>query len=156
MTIYRKSGRSSEGRSFVERDAIASLPKGTKCIWPECNGDAWLELDLRICPHHAAKVHNRVSEAIPKPRIRPSRARPKEVGQVYFARVGEFVKIGYSANVPKRMKEVKGEYLVSMDGTPADERAMHKRFSEYHENDEFYRPGPKLVAYILAKQRETP
>lgn len=77
-------------------------------------------------------------------------------GSVYFAQVGRYVKIGWSSNVPKRLRELKANALyVTVPGTRADEKAFHKTFHKYlADGAEYFHPTPVLMNYIKQLQSE--
>jgi len=74
--------------------------------------------------------------------------------RVYFIEAGEFIKIGYSSNVGKRMDELSTgcphDFKLLHD-TPGDrelEADMHKRFRHLRARQEWFRKDPELLAYI--------
>lgn len=149
MSIYQPKTMRKSPRNRAENEAMSSVEYSGGCVWPECNTSKWSELRLHVCQYHAARVYTTVSAVIPTPALAPTRAKAgRSTGRVYFARVGEYVKIGFSANVEQRMVAIKGEHLASFKGTLKDEKATHVEFAEYHVGSEFFRPGPRLVERI--------
>lgn len=85
---------------------------------------------------------------------------------IYFAQPADRpsapVKIGHSANVPARVKQLEAHYgvplavLATMDGGRDEERAVHARFAHLRLNGrrkcgvqpEQFRPDPELMAFI--------
>ncbi len=65
-----------------------------------------------------------------------------------------FVKIGYSANVQTRLKDLQTaspfelRVIGTMAGTEEDERAIHQRFRHLHERGEWFRRDPELMQAI--------
>jgi Meiotically up-regulated gene 113 len=66
-------------------------------------------------------------------------------GMIYFIRTGEYVKIGYSTNVPTRLSGIKTatpydiELLGTCPGTRATEKSLHDRFARLHYRGEWFR-----------------
>lgn len=48
--------------SGAERVALKRMRDLACCVWPECNRKPWVEIDLPICQHHAAKVYLRIED----------------------------------------------------------------------------------------------
>lgn len=72
-------------------------------------------------------------------------------GWVYYIRMGDVIKIGYAADVAKRMRNYppSAELLAAHPGTPAVEREMHKRFAaDLAQGREWFRESDELVAHI--------
>lgn len=76
---------------------------------------------------------------------------------IYFVQSpdGGPVKIGYSADVPTRVKQLEADYkrplalLATMPGEVKDERAVHERFSHLRfGKTEQFRPAPDLMEFI--------
>lgn len=67
---------------------------------------------------------------------------------VYFAERDGLVKIGYSANVDRRMRQLRARLLAVMPGGPYVEWQMHQLFAEYHAHGEWFHPGYGLVGFI--------
>jgi hypothetical protein len=75
------------------------------------------------------------------------------VGWVYFARVGNYVKIGWASDVDRRMKAIKADalYATIPGQTRTDEAAMHRTFSKHRAKsmgNEYFYPVPVLTKYI--------
>jgi hypothetical protein len=85
------------------------------------------------------------------PRRAPDQAKP---GYVYFLRSEDHIKIGYAVDVAARMKELQCgnparlQLLGVIAAAPADERAMHQRFSESREEGEWFRRSRALLDFI--------
>lgn len=75
---------------------------------------------------------------------------------VYFIRNGGLIKIGKSENLSERLRSMSlpvTAVLATEPGGYERERELHKRFAEYREHGEWFRPGPRLLAYIAGVQR---
>lgn len=65
-----------------------------------------------------------------------------------------FIKIGYSVNVPRRLKELRQAdhpglvFMGAMDGRLIDERELHNRFANLREKGEWFRRNPILLEMI--------
>lgn len=72
-------------------------------------------------------------------------------GFVYYLRQDRHIKIGYTADVPQRMKHYppSAELLAVHPGTPDLEKQMHRDFRPYLDRGrEWFDPGPQLLAHI--------
>lgn len=82
---------------------------------------------------------------------------------VYFIQSGDFIKIGYSKQPERRVAQIRrgGKakrpsvglledpvLLAYYPGTKADERALHQRFAEVHDQGEWFNRSPELDALI--------
>lgn len=65
-------------------------------------------------------------------------------GKIYFIRCNDRIKIGYSLNLATRLKSLqtasahKLELIVSIDGPPALERAIHAHLAPHHSHGEWF------------------
>lgn len=75
---------------------------------------------------------------------------------IYFVRVAEFVKIGFSSGVLDRIKAIESHnpqelvILGCIDGLLDDEKKLHREFEEYWHRNEWFRATPKLLKGIAA------
>lgn len=84
------------------------------------------------------------------------------VGFVYFARMGDSVKIGWSKWPNERMRQIQTTAPGSVDlvgmfmGTREDERAMHRRFSHLRQHGEWFAADESLTRLIpcLCSERQ--
>src|SRR5579884_2914930 len=90
------------------------------------------------------------AEAVPQPRERKRRKllrkkRPPVKGQIYFARSGEMIKIGFSTNTEGRLASLQTAHfeslvlLAAIDGTQKTERAIHHHFRDLRVRGEWFR-----------------
>lgn len=75
---------------------------------------------------------------------------------VYFAERDGLVKIGYSANVEQRMRQLGARLLAVMPGGARMERIMHGYFAEYRVHGEWFHPGMGLKGFIEALLGDDP
>lgn len=151
--------------------------QSTPCCWPECSQNALvLEIPWHLCFAHSSSVYDAVvhiktgvpfSEPLPDSQFakdrKDARTQTRNIqkasvdgkGWVYYARVGDRIKIGYSADVKRRMGQYPpGTLLLAVEpGTKAMESTRHRQF--FHLLDaarEWFRPDPELDTHI-AKTR---
>lgn len=77
-----------------------------------------------------------------------SRDAPKDL---YFARSllgGDLIKIGVSAQVDTRMRDLKAQALLVMKGEARREAELHARFADDRITGEWFRPSDALMAFI--------
>jgi hypothetical protein len=68
---------------------------------------------------------------------------------VYFAQRGDLIKIGFSDNVPKRMREIgRVTLLATITGPRSLERALHQAFWLDHVEGEWFSDSKPLRTYI--------
>lgn len=72
--------------------------------------------------------------------IAQQKAEAQQVGEfVYFARLGDLIKIGYSTNPVRRAEELNAELLGFVPGDRELEASLHYELREYRERFEWYR-----------------
>ena len=133
-------------------------PMPDVCVWPRCEDKSWADLDLPLCPRHAARTQIKVTEQIPK---KPQRAKAtaahfsKRKGTIYYASAEGLIKIGFSTDAGARMTTLKSQsggtahvLLASRPGTVQDEKSMHAQFGEYWVHGEYFEAGPRLMEHI--------
>jgi len=145
------------------------------CCWPQCSkpiaSDTYEideELDMALgpfplCAHHANVAHASVQRDIARTQHRTSEALMKKIhpqwrevtldGWIYYVRIGDEIKIGYTKNVRKRMHAYPpapmSELLAVHPGTLQDEAALHQRFTPYRSNRrEWYERRPAIMRHI--------
>ncbi len=69
-------------------------------------------------------------------------------GYIYYMRIGETLKIGYTANPQQRLYNLRGTLIAMRRGTKKREAAEHRRFRKFHIRSEFFRDDPELVAAV--------
>jgi hypothetical protein len=87
----------------------------------------------------------------------PRQTQPNRV--VYFAKVGQFIKIGVTANLGKRLSSLKGgspdpdmKLLATVQGNFQTEQALHQRFRKYRRHGEWFRYEGQLKEHIANLQ----
>jgi hypothetical protein len=82
----------------------------------------------------------------PEPIQYPQPAKPS---WVYFVRIGDLIKIGYSTHLEQRFRDLRpDEVLGVVSGTLQDERRCQAAFAHLQEHGEYFRPGADLLAFI--------
>lgn len=150
------------------------------CTAGKCEADALPGSPAPLCERHArhvalwysAKVRNELGPAIAddisdrhvadviafheyKQRGElqqlPERAAPTQ-GQrvVYFAKVGEYIKIGTTQNLDVRMQQIgASELLHAEPGTYDSEAAMHRKFTHLlRYGREYFEDGPEIRNFL--------
>lgn len=80
-------------------------------------------------------------------------------GFIYYLQVGEYLKIGFTANLDRRMREYppNARLLACHYGTPDDERELHVRFAAFRDaGREWYLDVPEIRAHIEKVNEEHP
>ena len=84
---------------------------------------------------------------------------------VYFARIGQYVKVGFSVNPERRVKNLRSadvsapadldrtapiELLKVLPGGPEVETAAHWALTEFHESGEWFHAAPEVLEAVAA------
>lgn len=123
-----------------------------------------------ICGPHARKVWDRFNEFLESTKhneisraaliINEAQALQKKhaeelvdsrIGIVYYVQIGEHIKIGYTANLPQRMRQYPpNRRVLATEGGGWDrESQRHREFRHLLDmGNEWFRPGPDLIAHI--------
>lgn len=81
------------------------------------------------------------------------------LGGIYFARVGEHVKIGVATSIRNRLATLQTsspqpiELVGVMPGTQKDETRLHKQWAAAHVSGEWFLLTPDLVTFIRKLER---
>ncbi len=70
------------------------------------------------------------------------------VQQVYFAQLGELIKIGLSNDPEIRVRGLNATLLATIKGDRELEKKMHRKFADLLERGEWYRAEEPLVSWI--------
>lgn len=83
--------------------------------------------------------------------LRTSRYRHDPV--VYYMRLGDLVKIGWSSNVNARREAIGPQGVMALEfGTKTLERERHKQFIHCHEHGEWFKLDEQLAAWIVDRR----
>lgn len=162
-----KKGKASLGFTNRELEIMQAIMESRNYRnWPErraameargiqAPGRTWC---LEKLPKRAKNV-DKLIEITPAFKRAPSRAKATLPSQVYFIKCGEAVKIGRSIKPFERVAALAGanhqklELLATMLGGPIEEKALHKRFAEYHIKREWFRYSIELAKFIKEKAK---
>jgi hypothetical protein len=81
--------------------------------------------------------------------------------KVYFIACGDFIKIGVSANPPRRVAELQSsspfdiELLGDFTGDAQDELRIQGKFAKHHVRGEWFRKHNDILYYIAYRNRRT-
>lgn len=86
--------------------------------------------------------------------------KPRNVrsGTIYFVRTGDFVKIGFAKDLPRRMTALRIgcphplELILAIKGHIGVESEMHIRFEQYWHRGEWFRYEGELRSFVEANR----
>lgn len=148
--------------SMAER-ALCTPEYETFCCIPGCMGDPHPASPHPVCASHVREMYDFgvslvddrwtevLAEAVeatrPEKVVKP---RGDIAGWVYFVRIGDHIKIGFSTYLKARFKDLRpDEVLAVIPGTVQDERRCHAAFAHLLERGrEYFRPAPELLSFI--------
>lgn len=112
--------------------------------------------DIRLCQDHALQTWVAVQEMNAAGHARPPAPAPRprytnDTGHVYYLRIGDRVKIGYTANLFARMASYppNAEILLLRYGTRELERSEHARFGEHRtDGREWFHANERVLQMI--------
>lgn len=93
-------------------------------------------------------VREFVAELLPRFTPPPSVKRRPRPGTVYFIRLGDRIKVGYSENLDRRLAHE--EILGFVPGTRADEQAWHQLLAPHRVTGEWYRAELDVLDQVKA------
>lgn len=138
-----------------------TLSDDKPCIAPRCDDIADQAAPVPMCGRHlrlafayvvAAERPDLADRADATPYWAPT---AKPTGFVYFIRLGDLVKIGYTSNARKRFYALQPSEVLHMEpGTMADEQRCHLAFRHLRVEGELFRPEPDLLTFIADLRRK--
>lgn len=156
----------------MDEASVAALREAKRtpgCVWPGCDTPHLMIRVGALCWEHAELVADAVNESrVPvatrakanaairrrneaEGRARRAASRGQQPGWVYYLRIGDRVKIGYSVDVKERMRAYPpGSHLLAVHpGTKQLETEMHQRFAGSRAaGREWFRETPDLTEHI--------
>lgn len=151
-----------------------------RCFFSDCT-DRAAYADMPICREHAAQAWKLFDAKEPDDYKRIVRGEAKEVaaaqratearsaeakrlaklraGMIYYIRIGDRIKIGYTRDMYRRMGQYppNTELLAMHPGTPLLEQQMHQQFGKYlADGREWFHPNPELDAHIAKLKAQYP
>lgn len=139
------------------------------CTAPDCQANAAPDCPAPLCKDHARHVfawvlaEAQAISATPEAPQRQGKTTPEGPrwselpGHVYFVRIGDHIKIGWTSNLKHRFSSLQpDQILATQEGTTADEKELHQRFDHLlAKGREYFHPGPQLLDHIaLLRARE--
>lgn len=146
-----------------KRVAKVLAPDDMECVQPDCDVVADQAAPVQLCPRHLRLAFAFVVTAerpdidIPEPEPAESMhrrhvARWGEAGFVYFARIGDVIKIGFSRDPKLRARQLGADALLHAEpGTWEDEQRLHAAFVHLKvpgRSLEYFHAGPDLLSFI--------
>lgn len=133
------------------------------CVVPNCPNRPHDQIKVPVCGQHATSIYLDVkpilasatkehylaaARSIP-PKLGPKGPRRMQEGAVYFFRIGEHIKIGWSANPRQRARQLGADkILLVLPGTPDDEKALHARFGQSWSHREYFHPTQEILDFV--------
>ena len=127
-----------------------SISVWPRCTWEGCGNLAADELRMILCWSHSRAIAEDYIAAADawNGKIKEQRAGR---GLVYYLRIGDLIKIGYTTNLYLRMEKYppNAELLATEYGDRKLERERHSRFSIHlRRGREWFDPAPELMKWI--------
>lgn len=152
------------------------IPELARCTIEHANGrfcdsPSMADVPFPICSHHAFKLYNHMLEVvhtglgINRPADKSARDRwtareashkeaLKAQSVVYYVRIGDVIKIGFTGNVKQRMSQLRvpiDAILATEPGGREIEATRHKQFADLRVGTlENFRPEKRLIDHIDA------
>lgn len=108
------------------------------CGHGRCTADVMPDIDVQLCERHLRKAWAafELITGTPEPEEQENPIRDTHSdhipGAVYFVRIGELLKIGWTSNVAERFRQLSPDAVLHVEaGTRADERNYHHQFKKH-------------------------
>lgn len=139
------------------------LPPTSGCLQPGCSDLAIDAAPVPLCGKHLRKVYEFAQDLVTEQwdgamrdyvaglhsKFTPPRAVRRRPGNVYFIRLGDRIKVGYSERPEARLRSLPHEEVIGVvPGTFQDEHAWHQLLADYRVTGEWFRADPEVVAHI--------
>lgn len=153
--------------SDIEQQLSDRPPRGMpRCMWPGCQQYTMWSPQTKLCSTHLAIVIRYGSDDMAARRIlhtmtgsveneRPIPPMPKpaspQQGTVYYVKVGEHIKVGWTSDMEQRMRSYPPNsiLLATEPGTRADEKRRHKTLAAHRSHgNEWYVPAPSVLHHL--------
>lgn len=155
---------------WYSNEAAPCTPMYVECCWPMCRNVVVGSQEIPMCDGHMTRVFEAVLAREHQKVIaldlvwNPNKLKtPKErfpdheTGYVYYLEVDGLIKIGYTKDVERRLKQYppSSELLTARIGTKITERAEHNMFaSSLARGREWFHPTLDLMKHIGKLQAE--
>lgn len=145
----------------LDRESSSLATVNYECTASGCTAASDQAAPVPLCPQHL-----RIAFAFVLASERPDITDAKEAlpywsptakptGWVYFVRIGDLVKIGYTSQPDQRFRRLQPSEVLHMEaGTMADEKRCHLAFAHLRVEGEMFRPEPDLLAFIADLQAQ--
>lgn len=136
--------------------AYADLVRA-ECLAPGCHAAPNPDLRIAVCTSCAAviafayygRIRNPQADQTPEEAERADAGEIGLFGLVYFVRLGNRVKIGFTTNLAARMAAIPHEEILGvMPGSLRDEKRCHAAFAHLRTTGEWFEDAPDLRAFI--------
>lgn len=133
------------------------------CLQPNCPEQPVEFAPVALCGKHLRKVYEFAQDLVIEQwdgavreyvsdlhaKFSPPRAVRRRPGNVYFIRLGDRIKVGYSENPAARLAELPHEEVFGViPGSREDERGWHRLLADYRVTGEWFRADPGVIAHI--------
>lgn len=137
----------------------------TICVWPKCPNQR--RHDAPLCGAHLTIAHGIKQRQIDNgkdttepwivdyatllPSPEPAEKPDPTTGTIYYLRVGGYIKIGWTSDLTKRMRQYPPDtvLLATEPGSRADETRLHKRFAHLRTHGrEWFPLAPQITDHI--------
>lgn len=148
----------------IRRAAAQRAAAEPRCCWPKCISTP--AGDAPLCRAHlnlAAKIHKASADGVDLvwrtsvPTETPAPTKAPVDGFVYYLRSSGYIKIGWTADLQKRMKSYPPDSLLLAvePGIRQVETRRHRQFSHHRTHGrEWYTMAPSLMHHIAAVTSE--
>lgn len=143
------SNHNHAGRGF--NGPRTNFRPDTGCIAPGCAGNLVLDAPIPLCEKclRLAFAHVVLTNDLEVAPTGSSRRGPTRAGWVYFAMIGNLLKIGFTTRPEQRMAAISATELLHLEpGTLQDERRFHAKFAHLRAYGEIFRAEPELLSCI--------
>lgn len=141
--------------------------RGEICYVSGCDWRASLDIDtLPICHQHAWEIAERFTESIywreskrrrqaAQERVEKAEAKRgnREGSVVYYARIGDYIKIGYTTRLRNRLRTLRADQLLAIEpGGSELEAQRHREFAAERIDlrRENFRASQRLLEHVMA------
>ena len=146
---------------------VRNLQGGTakRCVANEhCQHPPIPDAPVAICGKHLRELYEFASDMVTERwdsavreyvsdlhgTFKPPRAvRQPLTGWVYFIRFGDRIKVGFTTNPDRRLKDLPHEEVLGvMEGSRQDEAGWHALLADYRTVGEWFRAEPEVIEHI--------
>ena len=152
----KSSGRGAQSGKVRGVDLSSEFSEDQNiCCIPHCERERTSRVSIHLCEHHIEKAwaaYHVINEAdMPElENIERDMYSPNARGTLYVIRVGDLIKIGWTANPRERMYQLQPDAVLHyQQGTRQDEANLHAQCEKYLvKGREWYRDSPGMKQII--------